>query len=91
MRQGCRDPPPPKNEYPRIPAGRTTGVVLESGDMQTHVAPVWEGYALPHRFRSLPIAGCVAVPPNEGSPRGGTDVFRAGVILGYFEAFSFNC
>eukprot|EP00667_Euglena_gracilis_P014316 EG_transcript_14815 len=37
--------------------GRTTGVVLESGDMQTHVAPVWEGYALPHRFRSLPIAG----------------------------------
>lgn len=37
--------------------GRTTGTVLDSGEAQTYCTPIWEGYALPHNLRSIPVAG----------------------------------
>ena len=37
--------------------GRTTGTVVDSGESQTHCAPIWEGYCLPHHLGSMPIAG----------------------------------
>jgi len=38
-------------------SGKTTGLVLDSGDGVTHAVPVYQGFSIPNSIRRIDVAG----------------------------------
>lgn len=72
-------------------SGRTTGVVLDSGDGVTHVVPVFEGLALPHAVVRSDIAGRNVTSHLQLLLRRGGNVFQTSSELEIVRQIKESC
>lgn len=57
LRGRPRSPLPVSLQPLSFATGKSTGIVLDSGDGVTHVIPVYEGYSLAHSCERMDLAG----------------------------------